>query len=61
MTGFYLTGTAVDKQDDEKVRVGMGWAALEDGKIAEFWFVADIDDTKGIAAAEKIASSLKVP
>lgn len=61
LTGFYLTGTAVDKQDDEKVRVGMGWAALEDGKIAEFWFVADIDDTKGIAAAEKIANSLKAP
>jgi hypothetical protein len=39
----------------------MGWAALNDGKIAEFWFVGDHDDEKGIAIAEKIANSLKAP
>lgn len=61
LQGFYTTGTAIDKQDDAKVRVGMGWAALEDGKIAEFWFVADADDEKGISVAEKIANSLKAP
>lgn len=61
LKGFYLVGTAIDKQDDGKVRVGMGWAALEDGKIAEFWFVADLADEKGISVAEKIANSLKAP
>jgi len=61
LKGFYTAGTAIDKQDDAKVRVGMGWAALEDGKIAEFWFVADMDDEKGISVAEKIANSLKAP
>jgi len=61
LKGFYATGTAVDKQDNAKVRVGMGWAVLEDGKIAEFWFVADLDDEKGISVAEKIANSLKAP
>lgn len=61
LKGFYATGTAVDKQDDAKVRVGMGWVALEDGKIAEFWFVADLDDEPGMSAAEKIANSLKAP
>lgn len=61
LKGFYLVGTATDKQDDEKVRVAMGWAALEDGKIAEFWFVADLTDEKGIAEANTIANSLKAP
>jgi len=61
LKGFYLAGTAVGKKEDDKVRVGMGWAALNDGKIAEFWFVADHDDNKGIAVAEKIANSLKAP
>ena len=61
LKGFYLVGTAIDKQDDEKVRVGMGWAALEDGKIAEFWFVADLTDEKGTTVANSIANSLKAP
>lgn len=61
LKGFYATGTAVGKKDNDEVTVGLGWAALEDGKIAEFWFVADLNDTTGKTAAEKIANSLKTP
>lgn len=61
LKGFYIAGSAVGKKENDSVRVGMGWAALNDGKIAEFWFVADHDDDKGIAVAEKIANSLKAP
>lgn len=61
LKGFYATGTAVEKKHNDEVTVGMGWAVLEDGKIAEFWFVADVDDTKGKSVAEKIANSLKAP
>jgi hypothetical protein len=61
LKGFYTSGSAIDKQDDAKVVVGMGWCALTDGKIAEFWFVAEADDAEGIAQAEKIANSLTAP
>ena len=61
LKGFYVAGTAVGKKENDPVRIGMGWAALNDGKIAEFWFVGDHDDEKGIAIAEKIANSLKAP
>ena len=61
LKGFFVSGTAVGKKENDEVTIGMGWAALEDGKIAEFWFVGDVDDKKGVSAAEDIANSLKVP
>lgn len=61
LKGFYTAGSAIDKEDGAKVVVGMGWCALKDGKIAEFWFVAEADDAEGIAQAEKIANSMTAP
>jgi hypothetical protein len=61
LKGFFVSGNAETKKEGDEVTIGMGWAALEDGKIAEFWFVADLDDKKGISAAENIANSLKAP
>jgi len=61
LKGFYVTGSAVGKKENDKVRIGLGWAALKDGKIAEFWFVADLDDEKGLSTANNIANSLRAP
>ena len=43
------------------VRIGLGWCALEDGKIAELWLVGDAADKEGLTAAENIANSLQAP
>lgn len=61
LTGFYTTGSAKEKEGGAPVRVGLGWCVLEDGKIAELWFVADEEDKDGISAAEDIANSLAAP
>lgn len=61
LTGFFAGGAAKDKEDGSTVFLGMGWCALEDGKIAEMWFVANIDDKEGIEQADKIANSLRNP
>jgi hypothetical protein len=60
LTGLYAVGTGKDK-DGTSVKVGIGWVALNDGKIAEMWFVADADDAKGMKQAEDIANSLTSP
>jgi hypothetical protein len=54
LTGLYA---GKDKEDGTPIKVGVGWCALEDGKIAEMWFVADEADAKGIKQAEDIANS----
>ncbi len=61
ITGIYAVGTGKDKEDGTAVKVGIGWVALNDGKIAEMWFVADTDDEKGMKQAEDIANSLTSP
>lgn len=61
LQGFYATGKGKDKKDGTPVRIGMAWCALNDGTIAELWFVSDLDDTKGMNAASDIANSLKSP
>lgn len=61
LTGIYAVGTGKDKEDGTAVKVGIGWVALNDGKIAEMWFVADADDAKGLKQAENIANSLTSP
>jgi len=61
LTGLYAVGTGKDKEDGSALKFGIGWVALEDGKIAEMWFVADDADTKGIKQAEDIANSLSAP
>jgi hypothetical protein len=61
LTGLYAVGTGKDKEDGAPVKIGLGWCALKDGSIAEMWFVADADDTKGMTAAEAIANSLNAP
>jgi hypothetical protein len=35
-------------EDGTPIKVGVGRCALEDGKVAEMWFVADEADAKGI-------------
>lgn len=60
LEGFYATGQGKEK-DGTVVRIGVAWCALKDGKIAELWFVSDIDDKEGIAEAEAIANSLTTP
>jgi hypothetical protein len=61
LTGLYAVGTGKIKGEDTAVKVGVGWCALEDGKIAEMWFVAEDSDTKGIKQAEDIANSMSAP
>jgi len=61
LSGFYATGHGKEKEDGTPVRVAVAWCALEDGKIAELWFVADLDDEKGINQASDIANSLEAP
>jgi hypothetical protein len=61
LTGFYATGHGKEKDDGTPVRVAVAWCALTDGKIAELWFVADLDDEKGINQASDIANSLESP
>jgi hypothetical protein len=61
LTGLYAVGSAKEKEDGAPIKIGVGWCALEDGKIAEMWFVADEDDAKGIKQAEDIANSLTAP
>lgn len=60
LTGIYAVGTGKDK-DGNPIKVGVGWVALNDGKIAEMWFVADADDEKGMDEASAIANSLTSP
>lgn len=60
LTGFYATGSGKDK-DGTGVRIGVAWVALNDGKIAQVWFVADNDDAKGMRVAEGIANSIASP
>ncbi len=60
LTGFYMIGEGTD-EDGAIARIGMAWCALNDGTIAEVWFNSDLDDSKGIAAAEKIMNSLTAP
>lgn len=60
MPGFYATGSGKDK-DGTAVRIGVAWVALNDSKIAQVWFVSDVDDAKGMRAAEAIANSLASP
>jgi hypothetical protein len=60
LTGFYATGSGKDK-DGSEVRIGVAWCALNDGKLAQMWFVADADDAAGMKAAESIANSLASP
>jgi hypothetical protein len=61
LTGLYAVGTGKEKDDGTPIKVGLGWCALEDGKIAEMWFVADEADAKGLKQAEDIANSLTAP
>jgi len=60
LPGFYATGSGKDK-DGTEVRIGVAWCALNDGKIAQMWFVSDADDASGMASAESIANSLASP
>lgn len=60
LTGFYAVGSGKDK-DGTPVRLGVAWCALNDGKIAQMWFVSDMSDSSGIEAAESIANSLSSP
>ena len=60
LEGFYATGFGKDKKGQE-VQIGVAWCVLNDGKIAQMWFVTDAEDAKGIRAAEAIANSLKSP
>lgn len=61
LKGFYSAGGGKEKDGGAPVRIGVGWLALPDGKIAELWFVADQDDTQGITEAEAIANTLETP
>lgn len=61
LAGFYAVGTGKDKEDGTPMKIGVGWCALSDGKIAELWFVADATDEEGMGQAEKIANSLASP
>jgi hypothetical protein len=60
MTGFYAVGQGKES-DGNEVKIGMGWCALKDGKIAEWWFVTDIKDSEGMTQANNIANSLEAP
>lgn len=60
MSGFYAVGEGKES-DGNEVKIGMGWCALKDGKIAEWWFVTDIKDSEGMDEANKIANSLEAP
>lgn len=61
LSGFYAVGKGKEKKDGTPVRVGLAWCALNDGKIAEMWFVCDLTDNEGMSAAEKIVNSLQSP
>ena len=61
LTGLYAVGDVKDKDDGTPMKVGVGWCALEDGRIAEMWFVADAKDAQGLKEAEGIANSLSAP
>ncbi|MCX6968588.1 MAG: hypothetical protein NTV93_00340 [Verrucomicrobia bacterium] len=60
LTGFYAVGTAKEK-DGNPVRIAFAWCALPDDKIAELWFITDLDDEAGMDQANKIVNSLKAP
>lgn len=55
-----IIGTAKEK-DGNPVRIAFAWGALPDEKIAELWFITDLDDESGMDQANKIVSSLKAP
>lgn len=59
LTGFYATGTGKDSEGP--VTIGVAWADLKNGEIAEVWFVGDSNDQSGLKIAENIANSLKAP
>lgn len=61
LSGLYAVGTAKEKEDGNPIKIGVGWCALEDGKIAEMWFIADEADAEGMKQAENIANSLSAP
>lgn len=60
LTGFYAVGTAKEKNGNP-VRIAFAWCALPDEKIAELWFITDIDDEAGMDQASKIVNSLTAP
>ena len=60
LTGFYAVGTAKDKSGTP-IRIALAWSALPDDKIAELWFVTDLDDEAGMDQANKIVNSLRAP
>jgi len=41
--------------------MGLAWRVLNDGKIAQMWFVSDRDDASRIQTAESIANALVSP
>lgn len=59
LAGFYATGTGKDSEGP--VTIGVAWADLKNGEIAEVWFVGDSTDKPGLKIAEDIANSLKAP
>lgn len=61
LTGFYATGTAVNKKTKDPVNMAMGWVMLSQNHIAEVYFVAHSKDEEGMDEANTIANSLKAP
>jgi len=60
LTGFYAIGTGKDKEG-VPIRIGVAWCALNDGKIAEAWFITDLSDEKGLDQANEIINSIESP
>lgn len=59
MTGFNMTGTAVDRDSGRKVIVVMAWLALKRSHLAEVMVIVDPKDRAGFTAAEKVIKSLR--
>jgi len=53
-----LSGEGSD-EDGNKVVFDMVWTAMDNGHIAELWFVAEPGDKEGIAEAQAILNSFK--
>lgn len=60
MSGFYLSGGGVDA-DAGPVGFGMSFYALDDGNIAEIWFVILAGDDAGAQQASQVIDSLRTP
>ncbi len=60
LSGFYATGSGKSDQGED-VSIGVAWCELNDGKLAQMWFVTAADDAKGMREAENIANSLQSP